>query len=135
MSVTRLPFARYRVPRLPAAAAWAALVWLQACVQWQAIPPAQVSARPLPRWVAVTTIDSAHFMLEHAHVLPGDTLTGRSSTAANSESSIRIPNSHIAHLEARVPSGPGSLGVAALVLGGVGLLLFTVGHAADHTTP
>jgi hypothetical protein len=119
---------------LAAHAAWTAPLLLLGCVQWQPIPSSQLSARPLPRWVQVTTTDSARFTLEHARVLAGDTLTGRSYSAADSEPLIRIPSGQIAHLEARVPSGPGSIGVAALVIGGVALFFFTLGHAADDTT-
>ena len=125
----------HRATRRLAIAAWAALPWLLGCVQWQSIPPSQVSARRMPRWVQVTTIDSARFMLEHARMLPGDTLTGRSATASDSEPSIRIPGSQIAHLEARVPSAAGSIREAGLVLGGTALFLFLLGRAADSGTP
>ena len=114
-------------------AAWAVLPWLMGCVQWQSIPPSQISARPLPRWVLVTTRDSAHFTLEHARVLPGDTLTGRPDTAAEWEPAVRIPASQIAHMEGREPSGTGSIGVGALVLGGLAVFLIAVGHAGSST--
>jgi hypothetical protein len=98
-------------------------------------PPSQVSARRMPRLVQVTTIDSARFMLERARVLPGDTLTGRSVTAADSEPPIRIPGSQIAHLEARVPTIAGAIRGAGLVLGGTALFPFLVGRAGDSGTP
>lgn len=142
--MTPLPFERRRRLHLSSSqrprgrvvvAACTTLACLVGCVRWQTIPPSQIAARPLPRWVQVTTTDSARFVLERAHVLPGDTLTGRSSMAADSDSPIRIPGSRIAHLEARVPSGPGSIGVAVLVVGGLGLFVFAVGHAAGSSTP
>jgi hypothetical protein len=73
--------------------------------------------------VQVTTTDSTHYLLEHARVAAGDTIVGRSSTAKDSEPLVRIPSRRIAHIEARVPSAPGSIGVGALVLGGVALLV------------
>ena len=85
------------------------------CVRWQPISGAGISARPLPRWVQLTTRDSVHYMLEDARVVPGDTLLGRPENAA---SPVRLPIADIAHLEARVPSGPGSIGVGILVLVG-----------------
>lgn len=111
--------------RLPAVLA-APLLLLAGCVVWSPLPPVQRIDRPLPRWVQVTTIDSTRFMLEHARVVAGDTVVGRSSTAEDSAPLIRIPSSRIAHLEARVPSGPGSIGVGALVIGGTFLLLASI---------
>jgi hypothetical protein len=35
----------------------------------------------------------------------------------------------IAHLEARVPSGPGSIGVGLVVIGGVLAMFALIGHA------
>lgn len=104
-------------------------------MQWKSIPPSQVGAHSLPRWVHVTTVDSARFTLERARVLPGDTLTGRSTRAAGADPPIRIPGNQIAHLEARVPTAAGLVKGTGLVLGGTALVLFLIGHAADSGTP
>jgi hypothetical protein len=97
-----------------------------ACVRWQAVPGPSISARPLPRWVQVTTRDSAHYMLEDARVVPGDSLVGRPGNAA---SSVRLPIAEIAHLEARVPSGPRSIGMGVVVIGGFFGLVALIGRA------
>jgi hypothetical protein len=97
------------------------------CVRWQPISRASVSARPLPRWVQLTTRDSVHYMLEDARVTPGDTLVGRPADAARS---VRLPLAEIAHLEARVPSGPRSIGMGALLIGGLAAALALIGGAA-----
>ena len=86
-----------------------------ACVRWQPVSGADICARPLPRWVQVTMRDSVHYMLRDARVVTGDTLVGDPGT---SPSLVRLPVADIAHLEARVPSGPGSIGVGALVVVG-----------------
>jgi len=104
------------------------------CVKWQSIPPSQLSARALPRWIEVTTIDSARYVLEHAQVR-GDTIIGRLSAATEAERPMRIPSNRVAHVEARVPSGSGSIGVTALVVGGLTVYLFLLGRAADSGTP
>ena len=97
-----------------------------ACVRWQRIPSAGISARPLPRWVRITTRDSVHYTLADARVVPGDTLVGRPEAAA---SSVRLPLAEIAHLEARVPSGPGSIGVGIVVIAGFFGLLALISQA------
>jgi len=139
-----LSFERYTRSRFPSGhratrrlvvVAWAALPGLLGCMQWKSIPPSQVSAGRMPRWVQVTTIDSTRFMLESARVLPGDTLTGRSTAAADSEPPIRIPASRIAHLEGRVATPGGLIRGTGLVLGGTALFLFLVGHAGASGTP
>lgn len=101
-----------------------------ACVRWQSVPPAEVSARPpLPRWLRVTKRDSTRLLLEQAQ-LRGDTLIGRASDDAG-DPLARIPMADVAHLEAREPSVSGSVGVAALVMGAVAAFAFIVGHAAS----
>ena len=102
------------------------LLLATACVRWQSVPPAGISERPLPRWVQVTTRDSVHYTLEHARVAPGDTLVGRPEDAA---SVVRLPMADIAHMEARVPSGPGSIGVGLAVIFGVLAMVALIGHA------
>lgn len=97
-----------------------------ACVRWQPVPSASVSERPLPRWVEVTTRDSVHYILKDARVVPGDTLVGLPDDAA---SVVRLPLAEIAHLEARVPSGPGSIGMGVVVLGGFFGLVALIGRA------
>lgn len=84
-----------------------------------------MSARPLPRWVQVTTRDSAHYLLEDARVVPGDSLVGRSADEA---SSVRLPLAEIAHLEARVPSGPRSIGAGVVVICGFFGLVALIGR-------
>jgi hypothetical protein len=116
-------------PRLarPGLAA-AGVILLAGCVRWQGIPVAP--APSLPRWVRVTTSDSVQRLLEDASVVPGDTLVGRSTGNAGGEQLIRIPATEIAHLEARVPNGAGSIGVAAIVLLGLAAFIGLVGHAS-----
>jgi len=100
-----------------------------ACVRWQTVRPADMSAQPLlPRWVRVTTRDSTHRLVERA-VIRGDTLIGRASDDAGAPLT-RIPTADIAHLEAREPSLGGSLGVMALVFLGVAGFFIAVGYAA-----
>jgi hypothetical protein len=76
--------------------------------------------------VQVTTRDSARYLLEDARVVSGDSLVGR---AANVASPVRLPIAEIAHLEARVPSGPGSIGMAIVVICGLFGLVALIGHA------
>jgi hypothetical protein len=77
--------------------------------------------------VQVTTRDSTRYSLEDARVLPGDTLVGRPADGA--ERQVRLPVAEIASVDARVPSGPGSIGVGALIIGGVLGLIALIGHA------
>jgi hypothetical protein len=100
-----------------------------ACVRWQPIPSADVSTRPLPRFVQLTTRDSVHYMLEEAHVVRGDTLVGRSTDDAPS---VRLPIGEIAHLEARVPSGPRSIGMGIVVASGFVAMLALIGSAVSR---
>jgi hypothetical protein len=111
-------------------------VWcLAACVQWRPVapPPAPAltasRAPGLPRWVRVTTRDSARYLLEDAE-FRGDTLVGQGSVD-RAAPLVRVPTTDIAHLEARLPSLSGSVGVAAGVLAGLGAFLWFVGHAAE----
>lgn len=101
-----------------------------ACVRWQPVSSVAIAARPLPRWVKVTMRDSAQYRLEHAQVVPGDTLVGDSAATA---SAVRLPVAEIAHLEARVPSGPGSIGMGAVVIGSVAAMLVLLGHVSSPT--
>ena len=105
----------FRGPRklYPRVAVCTALLLGTGCVRWQTIPNGGISARALPRWVQLTTRDSVHYMLEDARIVAGDTLVGRPEHAATS---VRLPLAEIAHLEARVPSGPGSIGVGIVVI-------------------
>jgi hypothetical protein len=77
--------------------------------------------------VRVTTRDSVQHVLKEA-AFHHDTLVARSLATA---SVIRIPGSEIAHVEARVPSLSGSLGLAAVVLGAFVTFVYLVGHAAS----
>jgi hypothetical protein len=104
------------------------VVLLAGCVRWQPLPAAPT--RALPRWVRVTTRDSVHRTLEDARVVSGDTLVGRSAEDDGRERTVRIPASEIVQLEARVPSGAGSVGVAVIVLLGLTALVALVGHAS-----
>ena len=104
------------------------LLLLDACVRWQSIPVAELSARPLPRWVQVTTRDSTRYTLEGARLLPGDTLVG-SPAGDDPQRRVRLPLAEIANVDARVPSGSGSIGVGALIIGGVLGLIALIGHA------
>jgi hypothetical protein len=76
--------------------------------------------------VQVTTRDSARYLLEDARVVSGDSLVGR---AANVASPVRLPIAEIAHLEARVPSGPGSIGMGVVVICGFFGLVALIGRA------
>lgn len=100
------------------------------CVRWESVPVADVGAGGLPRWVEVTTRDSVHHTLEGARLLPGDTIVGRSADAAPDAPPVRIPVSEIVRLEARLPSGVGSIGVGALILVGLAGLVALIGHAS-----
>jgi hypothetical protein len=106
------------------------LLLIAGCAQWQSVPVSEVRARPLPRWVQVTTRDSVHYTLQRARVVPGDTLVGNSADAGQGESDVRLPLAAIARLDARVPSGAGSIGVGVLVVAGVAGLVALIGHAA-----
>jgi hypothetical protein len=101
-----------------------------ACVRWQPVASSDIAARPLPRWVQVTTCDSVHYRLEHARFVPGDSLVG---TSVETASSVRLPVAEIAHLEARVPSGSGSIGTGLAVIGGVAVVLVLLGHVSSPT--
>jgi hypothetical protein len=107
------------------------LLLASGCVRWQSVPVSELGERPLPRWVHVTTRDSAHYTLQEARLVAGDTLVGRSADASDALPPVRLPRADIARLEARVPSGPGSIGVGALVVGGVVGLVALIGHAGD----
>ena len=100
-----------------------------ACVRWQSIPVAELAARPLPRWVQVTTRDSTRYTLEDARLVPGDTLVGRPA-GDEAAKRVRLPIAEIANVDARVPSGPGSIGVGALIIGAVLGSIALIGHAA-----
>jgi hypothetical protein len=105
------------------------VVLLAGCVRWQPVPAAPT--RALPRWVRVTTRDSVRRLLEDAGVVSGDTLVGRSAEDdGGGERMVRIPASEIVQLEARVPNGAGSVGVAVIVLLGLTALVALVGHAS-----
>ena len=119
---------RQRFMRSLLAAALPYALVVTGCVRWESVPVGDAGARPLPRWVEVTTRDSTHYTLEEARVVPGDTLVGRAESG-QSELPVRLPLAPIAHLEARVPSGAGSIGVGALVLGGLAALLALIGHS------
>ena len=106
------------------------LLLIAGCAQWQSVPVTEVRARPLPRWVQVTTRDSVHYTLQRARVVPGDTLVGNSADAGKGESDVRLPLAAIARLDARVPSGAGSIGAGVLVVAGVAGLVALIGHAA-----
>lgn len=82
----------------------------------------------LPRWVRVTTRDSVRQLLHDARVIAGDTLRAHLAENAKGAEVVRIPAAEIAHLEARVPSGFGSVGVALMVLLGLAATLALVGH-------
>ena len=112
-------------PRTNALPLSAVLLLGTACVRWQPISSAGVSARPLPRWVQITTRDSVHYMLEDARVVPGDSLVGR---PADASAAVRLPIAEIAHLEARVPSGPRSIGIGVVVIGGFVAMLALIGQ-------
>ena len=103
-----------------------------ACVQWQPVvpPPEPGAAARLPRWVRVTTRDSARYLLESA-AFRGDTLVGRAADAGETAAAalVRVPAANIAHLEVRVPSLTGSAGMAAAILAGVAAFAWAVGHA------
>lgn len=101
---------------------------LTACVRWEAVSPADAPPR-LPRLVRVTSRDSTHRMLEDA-AFRSDTLVGRASDQPDSPD-VRIPLADIAHLEARVPSVSGSLGVAVAVLAALASFVYFVGHAVN----
>jgi hypothetical protein len=103
-----------------------AAVLLSACVHWESVSPADVPPK-LPRWVRVTTRDSVSQLLQNA-AFHHDTLVGQASSDAKAPVT-RIPNDEIAHIEARVPSLSGSIGVAAIVLGAVVTFIYLVGHA------
>lgn len=107
------------------------------CVQWRPVapPPATAptasAAQRLPRWVRVTTRDSTRYLLEDA-TFRGDTLVGQARDDRAPSPLRRVPAADIAHLEARVPSVTGSVGVAAGVVAGVAAFAWAVGHAATH---
>lgn len=115
-----------RSPRhLSLALAW--VVLCTGCVQWRSVP---VAASPsLPRWVRVTTRDSVQRVLRDARVIAGDTLVGELAGGQRGAEVVRIPAVEIAHLEARLPSGVGSIGVAVLVLFGLAATVALIGHA------
>ena len=104
-----------------------AAVLLSACVHWESVSPAEAPPR-LPRWVRVTTRDSVHRTLEDA-AFHHDTLVGR--MGGDDVARVRIPSGEIAHLEARVPSLSGSVGVGALIIGAFVTFVYLVGHAAS----
>jgi len=99
-------------------------------VRWQSVPVAELGARPLPRWVQVTARDSAHYTLQDARFLPGDTLVGRSAEGGEGQTVVRLPRAEIARLEARVASGAGSIGMGTLIVVGVAGLVALIGHAS-----
>lgn len=111
-----------------AALSMLALLVASGCMRWQSVSVSEAAARPLPRLVSVTTTDSVHHVLERARFV-GDTLIGRARDAADSQE-LRIPSSRIAHMQARLPSLPGAIGVGALVALGLWGLLYSIGHAA-----
>ena len=126
---------RMRQPRIARSlrgVASVATILVAGCVRWQSIPVSAVGERDLPRWVHVTTRDSAHYTLQDARLLAGDTLVGRPEDGGSGGATVRLPLAEVARLEARVPSGPGSIGVGALVVAGVAGLVALVGHAADR---
>ena len=102
----------------------ACLLLLAGCVRWQGVPSG--TPTEFPRLVRVTTRDSAQYLLEDAKVVAADTVVGR----MEGDRLVRIPPADIAHLEARVPSVSGSLGVALIVLVGIGAALALIGHAS-----
>lgn len=104
-----------------------AAVLLSACVHWESVSPADAPPK-LPRWVRVTTRDSVSQLLENP-AFHHDTLVGHASSDATAPVT-RIPAGEIVHLEARVPSLSGSIGVGALVLGSLTTFVYLVGHAA-----
>jgi len=108
------------------------LLLITGCVRWQSVPVTEVRARPLPRWVQVTTRDSVHYTLQGARVVPGDTLVGNSADAGRDESDVRLPLAAIARLDARVPSGAGSIGAGVLIVAGVAGLVAVIGHASTR---
>ena len=125
-----LRFARRAGRPILAAMLACSVVATGACVRWQSVPPADVTAQPqLPRWVRVTTRDSTHLLLERAG-LRGDTLVGRANDDTGAPLA-RVPMADVAHIEAREPSLSGSVGVAAMVLLGVAAFVAFVGHAAS----
>jgi hypothetical protein len=111
---------------------------LTACVQWRpvAAPPAPAPAASraavLPRWVRVTTRDSARYLLEDAE-FQSDTLVGQGNSD-RATPLVRVPAADIAHLEARLPSLSGSVGVAAAILAGLGGFLWLIGHTVALET-
>ena len=106
-----------------------AAVLLSACVHWESVSPADAPPK-LPRWVRVTTRDSVSQLLQNA-AFQHDTLVGHASSDAAAPVT-RIPGSEIAHLEARVPSLSGSLGIAAVILGTVVAVFAVIGHATSY---
>lgn len=113
-------------PRLLSFSASIALA-CTSCVRWQ--PAAVTAGASLPRFVQVTTRDSLRLVLENAAVVPGDTLVGQSADGEGVRV-VRLAAAAIAHMEVRLPSGIGSIGVAAGVLGGLGAAFYVMGHTA-----
>lgn len=114
--------------RATAVASVIVLVASLGCVEWNAVDASPGDSPSLPRWVRVTTSDSARRLLEDA-AFRGDTLVGQGGDGPQRGAEVRIARSSIARLEAREPSMSRSAGMAVVLMGGVLALAAALGWA------